>query len=253
MKLKDLLKEMTNIAYRNKISTPMIVGGAPRDKFLNKLDEISDIDVTTGDKSIEFLVKEMSVFLGKNYNFHLKKMPTGYTTLTLGNLKMDFSSNFLTPNIEQILLGMNIKNPTAMQKELFSRDFTCNTLLLTMDLNQILDETKLAIPDLNNKVIKTCLAPEITLTSNKNRVVRAIYLAAKLDFDIDSGIINWVKKYPDSIRFASDHTLREKLDKAMDLNPERAIHYLDQMGLWNKIPISEKLQPHYMKRTGKGK
>lgn len=253
MKLRDLLGEMTKIAATNKLGTPYIVGGAPRDKFLNKLDEISDIDITTGDKSIEFLVKEMSVFLGKNYNFHLKKMPTGYTTLTLGNLKMDFSSNFLTPNIEQILAEMNIKNPTDMQKELFSRDFTCNTLLLSMDLNQILDETKLAIPDLNKKIIKTCLAPEITLTANKNRVVRAIYLAAKLDFNIDPGIINWVKKYPDSVRFASDHTLREKLDKAIDLNPDRATYYLDQMGIWTKIPISEKLHPHYIKRIGKGK
>lgn len=253
MKLRDLLGEMQKIADKNHLSPPKIVGGAARDKFLNKLDEISDIDITTGDKSIEFLVKEMSIFLGKSYNFHIKKMPTGYTSLTLGNLKMDFSSNFLTPNIDKILMEMNIKNPTDMQKELFSRDFTCNTLLLAMDLKEISDETKLAIPDLNKKIIKTCLAPEITLTSNKNRVVRAIYLAAKLNFDIDPSIVNWVKKYPNSIRFASNHTLREKLDKAMELNPERAIYYLDQMDVWDKIPISEKLQPYYMKRTGKGK
>lgn len=253
MKLRDLLGEMSKIATTNDLSTPFIVGGCPRDKFLGKLEEISDIDITTGDASIEYLVKEMGIFLNKNYNFHLKKMPTGYTTLTLGNLKMDFSSNFLTPNIEQILTRMNIKNPTSMQKELFSRDFTCNTLLLAMDLKEILDETKLAIPDLKKKIIKTCLSPEITLTANKNRVVRAIYLASKLDFDIDASIIEWVKKYPDSVRFASDHTLREKLDKAMKLNPERAVYFLDKMGLWTKIPITEALHPHYMKRIGKGK
>jgi tRNA nucleotidyltransferase/poly(A) polymerase len=251
MKLRDLLGEMSKIAATNKLSTPFIVGGAPRDKFLGKLEEISDIDITTGDASIEYLVKEMGVFLGKSYNFRLKKMPTGYTTLTLGNLKMDFSSNFLIPNIDQMLLHMNIKNPTNMQKELFSRDFTCNTLLLSMNLKEILDETHLAIPDLNRKIIKTCLSPEITLTTNKNRVVRSIYLASKLDFDIDNDIIEFVKQHPETIRFASDHTMREKLDKAMDFDPDKTIHYLDQMNVWPYIPITQKLYPAYMKRQGK--
>lgn len=244
---------MEEIAASNKLSSPKIVGGAARDKYLGKLDEISDIDITTGDTSIEYLIKEISIYLGTNYNFRVKKWATGYTTLTLGNLKMDFSNHSLTPNIENILKNMGLNNPSNMEQELFSRDFTCNTLLLSMDLKTITDETRKAIPDIKAKMIKTCLSPEITLTSHKNRVIRAIYLASKLDFSIDHPIIEWVKRHPNTVLFSSEHALREKLDKAMELNPERAIYYIDQMNLWKFIPISEKLYPHYIQRVGKGK
>jgi poly(A) polymerase len=251
VKLRQLLNQMSQIAIDNKLSSPKIVGGAARDRYLGQLDEISDLDITTGDASIEFLVKEVGIFLAKSYNFRLKKSPAGHTTLTLGNLKVDFSSHFVIPNIKGILARMGTDNPTDMEEELFSRDFTCNTLLLDMDLKTIVDETKRAIPDLKAKLIRTCLSPEITLTTNKNRVIRAIYLACKLDFNIDPAIVSYVRANPGLVKFASEHTLREKLDKAIDLNPERAVHYLDAMGLWNYMPITDKLYPFYMQRSAK--
>jgi poly(A) polymerase len=251
VKLRQLLNQMSQIAIDNKLSAPKIVGGAARDKFLNTLNDISDLDITTGDSTINFLVKEVSIALGKDYNFRLKKSPAGHTTLTLGNLKIDFSSHFVIPNIDGILAEMKIEHPTSMEKELYSRDFFCNTLLLGTDLKTITDITKQAIPDLKNKVIRTCLAPEITLTTNKNRVVRAIYLSAKLGFKIDESVISFVRKNPQLVQFASSHTLAEKLNKATQLDIDRTVYYLDQMGLWNYIPISKELQPYYVQRSAK--
>jgi poly(A) polymerase len=251
VKLRDLLHQMSQIASTNGLSAPQIVGGAARDRYLDKLEEISDLDITTGDEGIEFLIREVGILLSKDYNFRVKKMPSGYTTLTLGNLKIDFSSHFVIPNIDDILGGMGIEAPSSMQRELYSRDFTCNTLLLGMDLKTIMDRTGKAIPDLKEKMIRTCLAPEITLTTNKNRVIRAIYLACKLDFTIDPAIVDYVRAHPDLVRFASDHTLREKIDKALGSDPEKAVHYLDVMKLWNFVPITDKLYPFYMQRAAK--
>jgi hypothetical protein len=45
--------------------------------------------------------------------------------------------------------------------------------------------------------------------------------------------------------------MREKLDKAINIDPDRAIYYLNQMDLWDFIPITEKLYPYYIKRQGK--
>src|ERR1700684_1178211 len=114
---------MSQIAIDNKLSAPKIVGGAARDKFLNTLNDISDLDITTGDSTINFLVKEISIFLHRSYNFSLKKTPTGYHTLKLGNLKMDFSSNFIIPNIDQYLPTLDRSDPPDMQREIYSRDF----------------------------------------------------------------------------------------------------------------------------------
>ena len=248
MKLKDLLKLITNIAKRRQISTPFICGGTPRDKILGRLNKIEDIDLTTGDESVHMLSKETSVSLNRKFNVQTKVMDDGHSSIFIGGFKIDFSSNFIVPDIDKYLQKLKIENPTPMQRELFSRDFTCNALLMTLDLRQILDPTNRGFKDISSKVIRTCLAPEVTLLSNKNRVVRAIYLAAKLDFDIDPALMQWIKEHPESMRFASDRALAEKLNKAIAVNPSRTTYLLDQMGLWNQIPITKELYPYYMKR-----
>lgn len=236
---------MEDISNKQGISTVFIVGGTPRDKVLGRLDRIADLDITTGDKTIDYLAKEVSIVLGKQYNISVKTMKDGHSSIFAGDLKLDFSSNFNVPNIDTILKNMGIKNPTNMQKELFSRDFTCNTLLMGMDLKTITDPTGRGFKDIKEKKIRTCLAPEITLSSNKNRVIRAIYLAAKLGFEIDDDIINWVKKYPDSVRIASPNTLTEKLNEAIDYDTEKTVKLLNMMNLWDHVPLSEKLYPYY--------
>ena len=194
MKLKELLQLMEDITVAKKLSPCFIVGGTVREKVLGRLDKISDLDLTTGDDGVGYLAKELSIALGKQYKIQTKTMNDGHTSIFLGDLKVDFSSNFNVPDIEGILTKMGINNPTSMQKELFSRDFTCNTLLMALDLKTISDPTQRGLKDIQEKKIRTCLDPAITLSSNRNRVIRAIYLAAKLGFEVDEKIMNWLRK-----------------------------------------------------------
>lgn len=249
MKLKELLKLAENISPKYNISTPYICGGAARDKYMERLDNISDIDITTGDKTVNYLAKEMSIILSKKYNITSKTMDDGHSSIFIGGLKLDFSSNFNAPNINDILNKKGIEFPTSMQKELYSRDFTCNALLMTLDLSQIIDPLKRSFQDIKNKKIVTCLEPSITFTTNKNRVVRAIYLAAKLGFDVDDSIIDWVSNNPESIKLSSDKSLTEKLNKSMELDSDKTVFLLDKMNLWNHIPITESLYPYYKERA----
>lgn len=229
-----------------------ICGGTPRDRYLGHLENISDIDLTTGDKSVQYLANEFSSKLRQNYQAQLKSMPDGHSTLIIGNLKMDFSSNFNAPGIDEILKKMGINNPTEMQKEMFSRDFTCNALLLSLDLKNVIDPTDRGFKDIQERKIKTCLSPEITLTSNRNRVVRAIYLSSKLGFDIDDSIIQFVLKHPDSIKISTPKSLSDKLNEAFRYDPEKAVANITKMNLWNHIPITEPIYPYYIKRLKGG-
>jgi len=219
---------------------------------MGKLENIADLDITTGDKTVDYLSQEFYLQLRKKYNVTRKTMEDGHSTVFVGSLKMDFSSNFMAHNIDHYLQQMGIKEPTNMQREMFSRDFTCNSLLLTLDLKNILDPTKRGFQDIKERKIKTCLSPEITLTSNRNRVVRAIYLASKLDFDVDDAIIDYVKKNPQTVKISTEKSMTEKLNEAFTRNPDRAANLITRMGLWNYIPVSEKVYPYYMKHT-KGK
>jgi tRNA nucleotidyltransferase (CCA-adding enzyme) len=247
MKLKELLMLIESTANKIGSSTPFICGGIPRDKYINRLDRISDIDLTTGDNTIHYLAQEVELKLKKKYSLIKREMNDGHTSIYIGNIKIDFSSNFILNNIDRFISKFRISNPTNLQKEMFSRDFTCNSLLMSLDLKTILDPTNMGFKDLNSKLIRTCLSPEVTLLSNKNRVIRSIYLACKLDFEIDKSIIDFVSKNPESVNIASKKTLTKKINEAFHWNSDKAYSLITEMNLWNHIPISEKIFPYYEK------
>jgi poly(A) polymerase len=247
MKLKEILHMLESIYQKMDLSPIYLCGGVVRDKVMNRTNEVEDLDLTSGDSSISELAREFSILINKKYKGDTKVNSDGHITIFLGNLKIDFSSNFNATNIEQILKDKGIAKPTSMQKEIFSRDFTCNALLIPLDLKNIIDPTKQGIRDINNKKIMTCLDPEITFTTNKNRVIRAIYLAAKLDFDIDDRIIDWVAKHPESINFATKKVLSDKISSALKFDADKTIYYITKMNLWKYIPITEALSPYYHK------
>ena len=251
MKLRELLQRMDTVHKKIGTSEPYICGGVPRDKYLKRLDRISDIDITTGDKSVDYLSQEFANNLKKDFNITRKVMDDGHSTIYIGNLKIDFSSNFIVPNVDKILFNLGLNKITNMQRELFSRDFTCNALLLSFDLKNLIDPTNMGFKDIRDKKIRTCLKPEITLTSNRNRVIRSIYLAAKLDFDIDDSIINYVSNHPESVQISSQKALIEKINEAFKWDADKSSYLLTKMNLWKYVPITELAYPYYMK-FGKG-
>jgi len=250
MKLRELLQQMQDTQKKIGSSEAYICGGTPRDRYLKHLENISDLDITTGDKTVGYLSSEFGTILGRKYNVTRRDHDDGHSSIYIGSFKMDFSSNFNVPNIDAILAKQGIVRPTEMQKEMFSRDFTCNALLLSLDLKNLIDPTHKGFQDIKERKIKTCLSPEITLTSNKNRVIRAIYLASKLDFDIDQSIIDYVTRNPSSVKIASEKAMTEKLNEAFNRDADKAAFYISKMNLWEEIPITEVVQPYYMKAKG---
>jgi tRNA nucleotidyltransferase/poly(A) polymerase len=246
MKLSELLNLIAQIADEKGISTPAICGGTPRDKVLGKISELNDIDLTTGDQGIHYLAKEIAIKLKVQKSNYLV-MPDGHARILIGGLKLDFSSNFNIPNIDEILKKKNIINADSMQKELYSRDFTCNTLLMSLDMKHIYDPTELAIDDIKKKIIKTCLSPEITLGYDHKRIVRVMYMAAKLNFNIAPEIIDWVRKNPNTFSNVPQDYLVKKLNKAVAYDKEAVIKLLTEMNLWPYVPPIKELQPALLK------
>ena len=246
MQLRELLQELKKVQVQIGASQPYICGGTPRDKHMGKLENISDLDICTGDKTVDYLSQEFAIDLKKRFNVTRKTMDDGHSTLFIGSLKMDFSSNFMVHNIDHILQEMGV-TPTNMLREMYSRDFTCNSLLMTLDLKHIMDPTRKGFQDIADKKIRTCLSPEITLTSNRNRVIRAIYLACKLGFEVDDSIVDYVRKNPQTVKISTEKVTIEKLNDAFKKNPEKAVHYINAMHLWDYIPITEPMRPFYEK------
>jgi tRNA nucleotidyltransferase/poly(A) polymerase len=245
MKLSELLYAIDRIAEDRGLSQPYIVGGLARDKVLNRIEMIDDVDLTTGDTGIHDLAQELATKLG-THGFY-KAMPDGHSSIKIGGLKLDFSSNFKIPGIVKILERAGIENPSEMQKELYSRDFTCNTALMTLDLKTVSDPTGLAIEDIEARILRTCLPAEITLGYDNKRIIRVIYMAAKLDFDIDEEIVDWVRKNGALVKNSHIGYLSKKINSSMEINPEKTVEVIGQLDLWDHLPAVPSLAPYMIK------
>lgn len=253
------------MAQKYRIDEPYLVGGVPRDRLIwdfnkrkngNSLLKLGDIDIGNGQASIKNLAKEVEIALSKQFSISSKTMDDGHISLFLKSsdpnkedgFKIDFSSNYIYPQIDQELQKLSVKKIDNIIREAYSRDFFCNTLMLSLDFKRIKDPTGQGISDIKNKILRTCLDPNITLRANTNRIPRVLYLSAKLDFTVDPNIINWIKTHKELIVTIDSSYLTKTLNKAVQYNKATVVKLLDEMGLWNVLPMTEALYPDYAQR-----
>lgn len=237
MKLRQILEIMYRLHKQQpKISEPFICGGIVRDKLIGQAKEkYSDLDITTCDASVRYLAEEFALLLSKKFDIEKKVAPDGHVSVNLDNLKVDFSSNFVVPDILNQLSRRGIKNPSSLQKEMFSRDFTCNSLLLNFNLRDILDPTEMGIRDINDKLVRTCLDPNSTFSNNIQRIPRVYYVAAKLGFEVDPEIIKWIKMNSHYFEKVDPKYVYEKVSKAMSFDHQITSKLLDLTDGWKFV------------------
>jgi len=244
MTIKELLNLIARVAKEEGTSEPFIVGGVPRDKAMGRAEEIQDIDLTTGDESIKKLADAVNRVLVANYpDVSMKTFPDGHSQINVDGMKVDFSSNFKSPQVDELLKRAGAE-PDPMTAELMSRDFTVNSLLLGMDLSTIKDPTGSGMKDLNAKILKTPLPPNITLGNDPKRIPRIIYMATKLGFDVEQPIIDFVKQNPQLMEGVKDRYIADKIHDSLDKDPGKTVKLITEMNLWDYIPMTEKIRPY---------
>jgi len=246
MKIRELLSIVKKVAETNKLSTPYIVGGLPRDVYLGKLKSVNDIDITCGNSdSLEIgraMVRSIKGAVLNEYS-------DGHSRLSYGGYSIDFSNNFIVESIDDLLGGIGISKPSNMLRELYSRDFTVNSLLMPLDLSNIIDLTGKGLPDLKNGIIDTCFPPRITLGSDPRRISRVVYLCAKLGFKPSDRVSYWISKNGQIMN--SDDIVsynKLKINKAFSYNEQYTDQLINDLNLWPYIPESDVTRKHIAKR-----
>jgi len=236
MKLSELLREIGRLAKENEISEPYVVGGLPRDKMFGIPSNVRDVDITTGDNGSFALAmassREWPDARFRSYN-------DGHSSIDFKNIRLDFSNNFELPGIEKTLEDKGIKNPSDMHKELYSRDFTINTLLQPMDLDkEPVDYTGLAKKDIENRVLRTPVDPELTIGYDARRILRAVKLSVQFGLAIESELSQAIIKYRGSIKELPMSYVKRQVNQMLNLDAKKALDILAEHKLLPVIPLS---------------
>jgi tRNA nucleotidyltransferase (CCA-adding enzyme) len=206
-----------------------VIGGFVRD-FLLERGTAKDIDVVTVGNGIN-LAKEVAklcpgnpkVSVFKNYGTAMLK--TGGIELEfVGARKESYSEESRNPAVED----------GTLEDDQNRRDFTINALALSLndpDFGKLLDPFN-GLQDLEDKIIRTPLEPDITYSDDPLRMLRAIRFATQLDFIIEEQSIQSITKNADRIKIISKERIVVEINKILAAKvPSKGFSLLHKTGL----------------------
>lgn len=210
-----------------------VVGGFVRDYLLNR-GQKKDIDFVTVGNGI-LLAKELAKALENTSPVSVfKRFGTAmfkYKDTDLefvGARKESYSEDSRKPHVEDGTLEDDQKR----------RDFTINTLAISMNkenFGELIDPFN-GVEDLNNKIIKTPLEPNITYSDDPLRMMRAIRFAAQLGFEIEKKSFQAIIDNAERISIVSFERVMDEFQKIMMTEkPSVGLLLLEQSGLMQYI------------------
>jgi len=210
-----------------------VIGGFVRDYFL-KRGNLKDIDVVTIGSGIE-LALAVSKLLPKKPKVQVFKT-YGTAMLRFEDIEVEFVGARKESYTE------NSRNPVvevgSLQDDQNRRDFTINALALSLnqlDFGELLDPFN-GIVDLENKLIRTPLNPDITYSDDPLRMMRAIRFATQLNFTIEKDSIDAIERNVERIDIITQERIVTELHKIIASSvPSVGILLLDKTKLLAKI------------------
>lgn len=201
-----------------------IVGGFVRDRLLFR--ESGDIDITTSATPDEVgAVFPESELVGAHFGVRVLK---GY----------GFDIQIATFRLDGVY--KDSRHPVAVEytkdvrEDVKRRDFTINTIL--MDRNGVTHDYQGGQADLIHKLVRAVGYAPQRFSEDGLRMMRAVRLACRLDFDIETHTFLAIRYYADTIVNISTERIREELDKILTSGEaERGIRLLDHTGLLRHI------------------
>lgn len=205
-----------------------IVGGFVRDTILGR--KTSDIDICTSATPKEILALFDSVTISD--------IMYGNVIINYKGHSFDVTTFRKEIKYENNRRPVKIKYIKNIKKDLLRRDFTINTLCLDSN-GEIIDYLN-AMPDLENKVLKTVGNPKYKIKEDSLRILRCIRFATILDLEIESKTKHYLAKYGYLLKKLSMNRRREELDKIfLSPNRKKGFNLLNELKLTSVLDIEK--------------
>ena len=225
-----VFKVVAKYATENNIPA-YVIGGYVRDLILGRPSKDIDI-VVVGDgpafaSEIAKIMRVKKVSIFQTYgtaHFSYKDLDVEF----VGARKESYASESRNPTT---LAG-------SLQDDQNRRDFTINAMALNLfgdQFGELIDPFN-GISDIENKVLKSPLDPDITFNDDPLRMMRAIRFAAQLNFRIEHNCLQAIHKNADRIKIITKERISEELNKIIvSHQPSRGFMLLRSTNLLGHI------------------
>jgi putative nucleotidyltransferase with HDIG domain len=204
-----------------------LIGGFVRDKIIGRATK--DIDIVCVGDGIVLAEKVAKEFTPSPQLSVFKTFGTAQLKLNNQNIKdaseaSPFGGDLEGAEIEFVgarkeSYNYDSRKPVVEQGTIEDdqnrRDFTINALAISLnkeDFGELIDPFN-GIDDLQNKIIKTPLAPELTFSDDPLRMMRAIRFASQLNFIIEEKTLDAIAANAERIKIVSMERITDELNK----------------------------------------
>src|SRR4051812_11877260 len=230
LKVLYRLRQFDHIAY--------LVGGSVRDLILGRHPKDFDIGTSAHPYQVKKLFRNCWI-IGRR--FRLAHVKFGQKVIEVATFRRQVAAGE-----EVVADGVPAPDPTTPEGEhlihrdntfgtpeedAFRRDFTINALFYDISTFSVIDYVD-GLADLHAGVVRSIGDPDVRLLEDPVRMIRAIALAARLDFEIDPVLLGSIRRHRQEIAKASAPRMIEEYYKILRAgSSEKAFRRLADVGL----------------------
>ena len=253
----DALKVLYRLRQANHVA--YLVGGSVRDLLLGRRPKDFDIGTSAHPYQVKKLFRNCWI-IGRRFRLAHVKFGAKVIEVATFRRQVQPGEEITTDGVPAPILhghdephvAMDAGGPTAgghllhrdntfgtPEEDAFRRDFTINALFYDIATFSIIDYTG-GLDDLRAGIVRCIGDPEVRFLEDPVRMLRAVAMAARLDFAIDQPILDAIKVQRHEIARSSPPRLLEEYYKIMRTGAaEKTFRGLASVGLLE--PISAEL------------
>jgi poly(A) polymerase len=243
---RDIDPDALKVLYRLREGdhTAYLVGGSVRDLLLGRRPKDFDIGTSAHPSQVKKLFRNCWI-IGRR--FRLAHVKFGNKVIEVATFRRQ-----VVAGEEVVEDGVPAPDPTTPEGELlvhhdntfgtpeedaFRRDFTINALAYDIADFSIIDYVN-GLEDLRSGIVRSIGDPDIRLNEDPVRMIRAIAIAARLNFTIEPSLLDAIRRHRQEIAKSSMPRMIEEYYKILRAgSAERTFRQMADVGLLEPISI----------------